>query len=43
MRQKDAEGIANSVAPDQTASVGALWSGPALFAQPTSGNLGSLQ
>ena len=41
---KDAEGIANSVDPDQTAPLGALWSGSALFAQAClSENLGSLQ
>ena len=40
---KDAEGIANSVDPDQTALLGALWSGYALFAQAClSKNLGSL-
>ena len=33
MRPKDAEGIANSVDPDQTAPLGAVWSGSALFAQ----------
>ena len=33
MHQKDAEGIANSVDPDQTAPLGAVWSGSALFAQ----------
>ena len=33
MHPKDAEGIANSVDPDQTAPVGAVWSGAALFAQ----------
>ena len=43
MRPKDAEGIANSVDPDQTA-LGAVWSGSALFAQAyLSKNLGSLQ
>ena len=44
LRQKDANGIASSEDPDQTASLGAVWSGPALFA-PTflSENLGSLQ
>ena len=30
---KDAEGIANSVDPNQTAPLGAIWSGSALFAQ----------
>ena len=36
MHPKDAEGIANSVDPDQTAplrALGAVWSGSALFAQ----------
>ena len=33
MQTKDAEGIANSVDPDQTAPLGAVWSGSALFAQ----------
>ena len=33
MHPKDAEGIANSVDPDQTANLGAVWSGCALFAQ----------
>ena len=35
MHPKDAEGIANSVEPDQTAPapLGAVWSGSALFAQ----------
>ena len=32
MHPKDAEGIANSVDPDQTAP-GAVWSGSTLFAQ----------
>ena len=41
MRSKDAEGIANSVDPDQT--LGAVWSGSALFAQSyLSENIGSL-
>ena len=41
MRPKDAEGIANSVDPDQTAP---LWSGSALFAQAhLYENLGSLR
>ena len=41
MHPKDAEGIANSVDPDQT--VGAVWSGSALFAQTClSENLGTL-
>ena len=43
MCPKDAEGIANSVDPDQTALLGAVWSGSALF-HPTylSENLESL-
>ena len=41
---KDANGIANSEDPDQTAPVGAVWSGSAVFAQIyMSENLGSLQ
>ena len=44
MHPKDAKGIASSVDPDQTAPVGAVWSGSALFAQTClSENLGSLQ
>ena len=44
MHPKDAEGIANSVDPDQTAPLGAVWSGSALFAQASlSENLGSLR
>ena len=44
MHPKDAEGIANSVDPDQTAPVGAVWSGSALFAQTClSENLGRLK
>ena len=43
MHPKDAEGIANSVDRDQTAPLGAVWSGSALFAQTyLSENLGSL-
>ena len=43
MHPKDAAGIANSVAPDQTAPLGAVWSGSALFAQTNmSKNLGKL-
>ena len=39
----DAYGMANSVDPDQTAPLGAVWSGSALFAQEyLSENLGSL-
>ena len=33
MHPKDAEGIANSEDPDQTAPLGAVWSGSAVFAQ----------
>ena len=44
MHPNDAEGIANSVDTDQTAPVGAIWSGSALFAQTClSENLGTLQ
>ena len=44
MHPKDREGIANSVDPDQTAPLGAVWSGSALFAQTyLSENLGSLR
>ena len=44
MHPKDAEGITNSVDPDQPAPFGAVWSGSALFAQAClSENLGSLQ
>ena len=43
MHPKDADRIANSVDPDQTA-LGAVWSGSALFAQTyLSENLGTLQ
>ena len=36
--------MANSADPDQTAALGAVWSGSALFAQAyLSENLGSLQ
>ena len=50
MSQNDADGMANSVAPDQTAPapdqtapLGAVWSGSALFAQTClSENLGTL-
>ena len=44
MHVKDAVGIANSVDPDQTAPLGAVWSGSALFAQTClSENLGKLR
>ena len=44
MHAKDAAGIANSVDPDQTAPLGAVWSGFALFAQTyLFENLGSIQ
>ena len=44
MSPNDADGMANSVDPDQTAPLGAIWSGPALFAQAyLSENLGSLR
>ena len=33
MSLNDADGMANSVDPDQTAPLGAVWSGSALFAQ----------
>ena len=43
MLPQDADRIANSVDPDQTAPLGAVWSGSALFAQTySSENLGSL-
>ena len=31
---KSTDRMANSVDPDQTAPLGAVWSGPTLFAQP---------
>ena len=44
MLPKDAEGIANSVDPDQTAPLGAVWSVSALFAQTyLAKNLGTLR
>ena len=44
MGPNDADGMANSVHHDQTASLGAVWSGSALFAQTyLSENLGSLR
>ena len=33
MSPNDADGMANSVDPDQTAPLGAVWSGSALFTQ----------
>ena len=43
MSPNDADRMANSVGPDQTAPRGAVWSGSALFAQAyLSENLGSL-
>ena len=44
MHPKEAERTANSVDPDQTAPLGAVWSGSALFAQTClSENLGKLR
>ena len=44
MSPNDADGMANSVDPDQTAPLGTVWSGSALFAQAyLSKNLGSLR
>ena len=44
MSPNDADGMANSVDPDQTAPIGAVWSGSALFAQAyLSENIGSLR
>ena len=44
MSPNDADGMANSVDPDQTAPPGAVWSGSTLFAQAyLSENLGSLR
>ena len=44
MSPNDADGMANSVDPYQTAPLGAVWSGSALFAQAyLSKNLGSLR
>ena len=44
MSPNDADGMANCVDPDQTAPLGAVWSGSALFAQAyLSENLGSLR
>ena len=33
MSPNDADGMSNSLGPDQTAPLGAVWSGSALFAQ----------
>ena len=44
MSPNDADRMANSVDPDQTAPLGAVWSGSALFAQVyLSENLGLLR
>ena len=44
MCPKDADGMANSVDPDQTALSGTVWSGSTLFAQThLSENLGTVQ
>ena len=44
MSPNHADGMANSVHPDQTAPLGAVWSGSTLFAQAyLSENLGSLR
>ena len=44
MSRNDADRMANSVDTDQTAPLGAVWSGSALFAQAyLSENLGSLR
>ena len=44
MSPNDADGMANSRDPDQTAPLGAVWSWSALFAQAyLSENLGSLR
>ena len=44
MSPNDADGMANSVDPDQSAPLGAVWSGSALFAQVyLSKTLGSLR
>ena len=44
MSPNDADGMANSVDTDQTAPLGAVWSGSALFAQASlSENFGSLR
>ena len=44
MRSKNVDQMANSANPDQTAPLGAVWSGSALFAQTClSDNLGLLR
>ena len=44
MSANNADGMANSVDPDQTAPLGAVWSGSVLFAQAyLSENIGSLR
>ena len=44
MIPNDADGMANSVDPDQTAPLAAVWSGSVLFAQAyLSENLGALR
>ena len=44
MSPNDADGMTNSVDPDQTAPLGAVWAGSALFAQAyLSKNLGLLR
>ena len=44
MSLNDADGMANSVDPEQTVPLGAVWSGSALFAKAyLSENLGSLR
>ena len=44
MSPKDVDGMLNSVDPDQTGPLGAVWPGSALFSQAyLSENLGSLR
>ena len=43
MSPNDADGIANGVDPDQTAPLGSVWSGSALFAQAYLSELGTLR
>ena len=44
MCPEDVDGMANSADPDQTAPLGAVWSGSTLFAQTyLSENLGTIQ